>query len=194
MAIPSQDLKKCRKCQQVKTHSEFYPRKTPFGHGLTSECRECTKKRSRKYVEDNYEIVRKKSRAYLQKKYAITKAAVFSAYGGYVCACCGETERAFLSLDHINNDGAEFRRMIAGKRTAAGQTTYRWLERHNFPEGFQVLCMNCQHGKRMCGGICPHQVRCNDQAKAVESSDSKRSAPVLTGEDMASSASKDAAA
>jgi hypothetical protein len=42
-----------------------------------------------------------------------------------------------------------------------------------------VLCMNCNHGKRMNNGTCPHQVRCNDQAKAVESSDSKRSAPFV---------------
>src|SRR5574341_1456443 len=26
------------------------------------------------------------------------------AYGGYICACCGETRKPFLSIDHINKD------------------------------------------------------------------------------------------
>ena len=39
----------------------------------------------------------------------------------------------------------------------SGYMTYKWLRKNGFPPGFQVLCMNCQHGKRMCRGICPHQ-------------------------------------
>jgi hypothetical protein len=30
------------------------------------------------------------------------------------CACCGETEERFLTIDHINNDGAEHRRKVMG--------------------------------------------------------------------------------
>jgi hypothetical protein len=30
------------------------------------------------------------------------------------------------------------------------------LRRNNYPEGFQILCMNCQFGKRMNNGVCPH--------------------------------------
>jgi len=84
---------------------------------------------------------------------------VYAAYGGYRCACCGETERHFLSIDHVNNDGAVHKRDC---RLATGEQVYRWIKRNGFPSGFQVLCMNCQWGKRNNGGICPHQVRCND--------------------------------
>ena len=28
---------------------------------------------------------------------------------GRACSCCGETEPAFLTIDHVNNDGAEHR-------------------------------------------------------------------------------------
>jgi len=79
---------------------------------------------------------------------------VYMAYGGYRCACCGETERAFLSIDHINNDGAEHKR-ACNLRTS--EQFYRWLKRNGFPEGFQILCMNCQWGKRNNNGVCPHQ-------------------------------------
>jgi hypothetical protein len=78
---------------------------------------------------------------------------VYAAYGGYKCACCGETTKAFLSIDHVYNNGAAHRRFYSIK---TGEQLYRWLIRESFPEGFQVLCMNCQWGKRNNGGICPH--------------------------------------
>ena len=88
-------------------------------------------------------------RAYTQK----IKDYVYHSYGGYVCVCCGEKEHAFLSIDHINNDGAEHRRMLMG-----GDKTKicRWLKRNNCPPGFQVLCYNCQRGKFLFG-TCPHR-------------------------------------
>lgn len=87
-------------------------------------------------------------------RYAVIKDEVFINYGGYICACCGELERAFLSIDHINNDGAQHR-----KNMSSGSNTYRWLRDNNFPNGFQVLCMNCQWGKKNCNGVCPHQTK-----------------------------------
>jgi hypothetical protein len=79
---------------------------------------------------------------------------VYRAYGGYRCACCGETERMFLSIDHVNNDGAIHKRT---HRLRTGEQMYRWLKRNNFPAGFQILCMNCQWGKRNNKGVCPHK-------------------------------------
>ena len=86
------------------------------------------------------------------------KAAAYAAYGGFRCACCGETEEAFLSLDHINNDGANHRRNVDRRKI------YKWLAQEGYPPGFQVLCMNCNFGKARNGGICPHQLarRSND--------------------------------
>jgi hypothetical protein len=114
------------------------------------------------------------------------------AYGGFRCACCGETEKTFLTLDHIGNDGASWRKRILGGRLRAGYATYAWIYKNGFPEGFQVLCMNCNFGKRMNGGICPHQVTANDYSREVGSSDPKRGAPQV-GEDIVSSATKVAA-
>ena len=80
---------------------------------------------------------------------------VYGAYGGYKCNCCNETERMFLSIDHMDNNGAEERR--SGKYNGGGSAFYNWLRKNNFPEGYQVLCMNCQVGKHRNGGVCPHQ-------------------------------------
>lgn len=66
------------------------------------------------------------------------------------CACCGEHEIVFLSMDHIDGSGRDTRKNYKG-------SLYRFLENNNYPEGFQVLCMNCNFAK----GIhteCPHQI------------------------------------
>lgn len=79
------------------------------------------------------------------------KDAAYAAYRGYRCACCGITEPVFLCLDHVNNDGAEHRR----KGNYCGLNLYRWLRKHGYPPGFQVLCHNCNFAKQF--GPCPHQ-------------------------------------
>ena len=79
---------------------------------------------------------------------------VFAAYGGYRCSCCGETEPTFLSIDHVHNDG--YARGKAGE-PRSGEPLYRMLINRNFPSDFQILCMNCNHGKSRNGGVCPHQ-------------------------------------
>ena len=86
------------------------------------------------------------------KRYNEIRDKVFAAYGGYICNCCGETEPSFLSIDHVNNDGAEHGRKIGNSYS------YRWLLINNFPSGFQVLCMNCQWGKKNNNGVCLHEI------------------------------------
>ena len=180
MAIPSQDLK-CRKCGTEKPRDEFY---VGTGGYIRLTCKACAIKASRtRYRGERHEELKAQSRAASKAKYQRVKDACFAAYGGYICACCGETEKAFLSIDHINNDGAAFRMREFGKRNASGYLTYKWLEKHGFPSGHQVLCMNCQAGKRMNDGVCPHQVRCNDYPQGVGPSGPKRIAPT-TGEDI----------
>lgn len=82
------------------------------------------------------------------------RAQVFEAYGGYKCNCCGESEPMFLSIDHIDNNGAEERR--SGLYAGSGIGFYLWLRKNKFPSGYQVLCMNCNTGKHKNGGVCPH--------------------------------------
>ena len=66
------------------------------------------------------------------------------------CACCGEKHLEFLSIDHINGGGAEHRRQLKEA------TIYRWLKRNGYPEGYRVLCHNCNQALGHYG-YCPHQ-------------------------------------
>ena len=86
------------------------------------------------------------------------RVLAFEHYGGSKCACCLETEFSFLSLDHKDGKGNLHRRELFGNKFIAGHHMYRKLRELHFPEGFQVLCMNCQVGRRDNGGVCrvPH--------------------------------------
>jgi len=79
------------------------------------------------------------------------KIPVFNHYG-WKCKCCKETIKEFLTIDHINNDGAQHRKKIGSWSIAL----YRWLVENNFPKGFQTLCFNCNFVKGMYGK-CPHK-------------------------------------
>ena len=83
------------------------------------------------------------------------KMDAFNAYGGPVCACCGETLFEGLTIDHIAGDGAAHRHAINSR---LGNDLYRWLKLHGYPPGFQVLCATCNLAKGT-GDHCPHKDR-----------------------------------
>lgn len=105
-------------------------------------CINCGKPKFDKYVHCSDCIIKNNKKRLKQKQ------IVFDAYGK-ICACCKESEPTFLSIDHMNNDCAKHRKTI-------GSGIYRWLIKNNFPSGFQILCMNCNFGKKFLG-ICPHK-------------------------------------
>ena len=83
---------------------------------------------------------------------------VFGHYSNqtYKCACCGESEQDFLVIDHIHGRGNEHRRATFGKINAGGYKMHRWLVKQDFPQGFQLLCSNCNTSKGK-HGECVHR-------------------------------------
>lgn len=92
------------------------------------------------------------------------KMDAFNAYGGPKCTCCNESEIKFLTIDHINNNGASHRKEItAGKNKnhkGSGYKLYQWLRKNDYPPGFRVLCFNC-NSVRGAYGFCPHELQSN---------------------------------
>lgn len=84
-----------------------------------------------------------------RKAYWRYRALALEHYGK-VCECCGESNIEFLAIDHIN-DSSEHRKNDLGVRNLT-----HWLFKHGFPEGFRVLCHNCNMAVRW-GRVCPHQ-------------------------------------
>ena len=109
--------------------------------------------RWQRYKKDNPEKIKVK---YLNHKDEIKakrlayrieiKRNVFDHYsnGEIKCCRCGFTDIRALSIDHINGGGTNHRKVL----NRSGESFYRWLKMNNYPEGFQVLCMNCQWLKK----------------------------------------------
>ncbi len=69
---------------------------------------------------------------------------VVAGYGCH-CSCCGEDRMNFLNIDHVNgNDGRRGSRLL------------RFIIRHGFPPQYRLLCYNCNMGRELNGGVCPH--------------------------------------
>lgn len=134
---PQITKKRCTKCGITKSLDKFGPdRNRADGH--TTTCRECEAAQCRDYRRRHVEEERERSRQDRLKM----RLMVLSHYshGAMCCAICGESRLPVLDIDHINGDGAVFRKALG---VASGTNTYWWLKQHGFPPGYRVLCRNC---------------------------------------------------
>jgi len=166
----------CSRCKLEKPIEEFYF-STRDGH--QNVCKECKRATQRDYIARNKEKVAQtkkewynrtrdernahrrkyckanpdKMKKYVKNQQAHLREVIITGYGGK-CECCGESEPVFLDIDHINNNGKLDRQRF----NTCYRTFYRWLRDNGFPRNeYQLLCSNCNQGKRRNGGICPHQ-------------------------------------
>lgn len=73
---------------------------------------------------------------------------------GRKCRCCGETNPLFLTLDHVQNDGASHR---ASFKSTNVELIYQQAKCEGWPaDKYQLLCMNCNFAKGHFG-VCPHE-------------------------------------
>lgn len=142
---------KCSKCDITKDESEFYE-SDKYKDGYWNYCKECARKQCQQW----YFRHRKSRIGQIKRYHRRNRLRVLKHYGGDPpkCACCGENHIIFLTIDHMHQDGAEHRRKTGIKGSSQ---FYIWLIKNDFPEEFQVLCWNCQWGRQLNNGICPHQ-------------------------------------
>lgn len=168
-------MKACSKCGIKKEEVDFYRysgKSTLMAHckicdnTLHKEWRKAHPEKTKEILYRSYLKHREKRTAYARKwakdnplKHSASqrrqtfkfKISAFAAYGGNRCSCCGESEISFLGIDHINGGGIAHRKI-----TGAGSLLYRWLRKNGYPEGYRVLCHNCNLGRSINGGVCPH--------------------------------------
>ena len=139
-------MKICVKCKENKPETAFYP---PVSRKVCKRCKNAlTTKTSRDYRRELKNLVLRHYSPDLQ------------------CACpkCPYPKPGidFLSIDHIEGKGDhdhEIRRRL-----------YQWLKNNNFPDGFQVLCFNCNFAKRG-NKDCPHTNWTSLEAATTEHND-----------------------
>jgi len=95
-----------------------------------------------------------------------TRVQCLQAYSGPepFCNCCGERTLEFLTLDHLVDRKSDEGVRVGGDRL--GQVLYSWLIRMGFPEGFRVLCYNC-NCSRGARGYCPHEIQLEEEIERV---------------------------
>ena len=101
--------------------------------------------------KDRQKTYRKTHPDYFKEKLLKLKLKVFLHYsnGTMKCKYCGESHIECLQIDHINNNGSQERKLFKKLRISISSNGfYYWLIRNNFPEGYQILCANCNIFKR----------------------------------------------
>lgn len=70
------------------------------------------------------------------------KNKVISHYsrGRMECEKCGNKDFTYLSVDHPNLDGTEFRKK---NNIHGGLDMYLWIIKNNYPKGLRILCISC---------------------------------------------------
>jgi hypothetical protein len=136
-----------------KEEKAYYSKE--YGRAFRAAHSEELKTRHAAYHAAHREEINAKHRAHYQD----LRLEALEHYGSK-CACCGETTFEFLSIDHINGGGNQHRKELGIK---AGNKFVRWLKENNWPEGYQILCHNCNLSKGFYGE-CPH----NKQISLVE--------------------------
>jgi hypothetical protein len=131
-------VRKCAKCGENKDESQFYKNAKRKYHSYCIQC--CAK---------NYQENRSRYLKIMHNRRNERRDTCLKHYGEK-CACCGEERKEFLSIDHINGNGARHRKEIHRA------SIYYWLIKNNFPDGFRILCHNCNQAMGIYG-YCPHQ-------------------------------------
>ncbi|MDP2754662.1 MAG: hypothetical protein Q8P40_09775 [Nitrospirota bacterium] len=108
------------------------------------------KQRNRYWLNREKEIIRVMEGN--KRRYRRQRLEVIEHYGGK-CKCCGEERIQFLGIDHINGGGTKHRDELKTKH----KNISKYLIDNGFPEGYQVLCHNCNLSYGFYG-FCPHQI------------------------------------
>jgi len=120
-----------------------------------------TRAKKKKNYQDNKSEILAKSKVVRED----LKKEVFSEYSKRhsksktpCCRCCGENFNIdFLAVDHI--DGRTH--LAKDEKHLKANPLNVWLKKNNFPDGFQILCHNCNFAKGMKknNNKCSHEVK-----------------------------------
>ncbi len=146
--------KACSLCENEQPLDNFGKTKN-VKSGIRSYCKSCEKAEREIYNTNNKELIQqRRSTPEARRKAFITthkrrkkiKRIVTHHYsnGTMCCLHCGYDKLDALSIDHINDNGAEHR-----KNDPNAQHLSEYLYANDFPEGYQILCMNCQLIKKL---------------------------------------------
>ena len=132
-------------CKKTKEWAKKNPDKIKISQKRYEERNiEKIRARRKRYYTANREKILQRARPSSRLVNLKLKTEVLSFYGKGECKCCvcGMDNLDCLSLDHLNNNGYEHRKVLRSN------SIYKFVRKNGFPEGYQTLCMNCQWIKK----------------------------------------------
>jgi hypothetical protein len=156
--------KRCSRCRADLPADDFYLRKDKNGvrRYLDPWCKTCRNAANKKRRTERPDVHRAGVIAWKKRNADRTKEInnssrrrsherrrrlLIEAYGGK-CACCGEDDPHFLTIDHVDGRSPEHQKLSGMQLTSR-------LEIEGYPDTCQLLCWNCNCAKGRYG-TCPH--------------------------------------
>lgn len=145
-------MKKCRVCNIELKESNWAKSLMSKNSKICKEChnnkvknwRKANKSKVNNYSLEAYYRNPKKSHKSTNEYRKKLRIEMINEYGGK-CIKCGITDYDVLSIDHIDNTGAEDR-----KNGLYGYNLYRKLKKDSWPkDNYQLLCRNCNWKKEL---------------------------------------------
>jgi hypothetical protein len=121
-------------------------------------CKKCARENDKKHRST--EKFRLKHNQYMRQYYPgwvrQLQEDTLTHYGNGImaCVCCGEKRFLFLTIDHINGRTKEEMKNYKYR----GWQLKSFLRTNNYPKGYQTLCWNCNSGRQLNKGLCPHKI------------------------------------
>ena len=96
----------------------------------------------KRYYDKNPHIRKKIQRESKAFRRLINKLDIIGHYSNFTFKCseCGEGRFDCLTVDHVYGGGTKHKKELR----RSGIEFYSWVIKNGFPDGFRVLCMNCQ--------------------------------------------------
>lgn len=145
-------MRTCTKCSRILTLDRFYTRKS-HGDGMYRHCKDCHRAITTAWLNKSPQRRRDIAKAWRRK----LRARVLIKVSGSTlpaCACCGETQIEFLTIDHINGGGRR-ESLSYGSHVAFLADIVSGKRRK---DDLQILCWNCNMAKGgRSGWVCPHK-------------------------------------
>jgi len=129
--------KECEKLHQKELQKQWSirnPQKVKTGN----------RRRANRYYKEHKEDYKKK------REELRLETLIHYSNNPPTCTCCGESHIEFLEIDHIHGGGTK-------QRQKTHRHFYQWLKQNNYPEGYRVLCANCNKSFGQYG-YCPHSL------------------------------------
>lgn len=145
MAKQARYCKLCRKKRDHNYHVAYnkiynkQPENLHYGRKVSANFRKNHPDRIKKLMDERGHLY--KYNYSVKRKIDVLKAYSKDPFKP-ACVKCGFDDYRALQIDHINGNGAKHRRELGTNYL------YTWLRKNGYPEGFQVLCANCNWIKR----------------------------------------------